>query len=149
MKYTTTITFLAVILWSCNAPLVVSPIEKTAIKITPPDFNFLATSPFDFVYANQSQTYFLPIELYLRPFAGVSDTTSFVFEFGSSKYGQLNILNDALLPGDKIKIQYGDFNKFRLIPSYQSVLPGEHSLAFSVSARGIKKSSTLKINAKN
>ena len=135
--------------WSCNENIDLIPAEPKTKQFVVPDFNFIATAPYDFVYPNPKQMYVLPIELYLRPFEGVHDTTSFIFEFGSTQYAQLLILKDTLYPGDKKRIQYSDFNKFRLIPTYQSVITGEHALTFSVTSSGIKKNSTLKISAKN
>jgi hypothetical protein len=137
-------------IWSCNKTIEVSPSTSlTMDKTIVPDYNFLATTAYDFVYPNSNQTFILPIELYLRPFEGVRDTTNFVLEYDSNKYGQLVILKDTLFPGDKIRIKYADFTKFRLVPTYYTVVSGEHSLSFSISTSGIRKSSTLKINAKN
>lgn len=136
------------ILWSCNKTIEVTPKTATVNKTIVPDFNFLASAAYDFVYPNVKQTYVLPLELYLRPFDGVRDTTSFVLEFGSSQYAQLMILKDTLLPGDKIKIYYSDFNKFRMMPIYQSVISGEHTLNFSITSSNVKKSASIKISAK-
>lgn len=149
MKNLLSLFILILTMSSCNESIGVSPFTKTSNSLRVPDYNFLATTAFDFVYPNTNQTYTLPIELYLRPFEGVQDTTSFVLEFGSTKYAQLLILKDTLLPGDKLKIRYSDFSKFRLLPTYQSVISGEHALTFSVTSATIKKASTVKIIAKN
>jgi hypothetical protein len=150
MKKLVIVSLLIPTIWSCNRTIEVTPITSHRVdNAIVPDFNFLATAAYDFVYPNPNQTFILPIELYLRPFEGVQDATNFVLEYDSNKYGQLVILKDTLLPGDKIRIKYSDFTKFLLVPTYQTIVSGEHSLSFSISSSGTRKRSTLKINAKN
>lgn len=117
-------------------PVVVPPVVQT------PDFNFMATSPYDFLVPSQN-AYLTAIELYNRPFSNVNDSTEFVLSFTSSNFSTFVIQGDTLRSGDKIKLRYSDFKNYRLGGVYYSSSIGTHLLTFNLSSEKASKSSQI------
>lgn len=144
----TTAFLLLISILGCNKTIEVTPIEKEAVTILQPDYNFIATSVYDIIYPDNNFRYKMPIELYVRPFENVNDNTNFVLEFSSSKYSSFVVNNDTLYSGDKIKLQYKQFKNFRLFGAYYSLISGTHNLDFKLISEKVSKPYQIVIIAK-
>lgn len=140
--------FFLISIGACNKAIDVVPIEKQVPIVSPPDFNFVATSAYDIVYLDNNFRYKMPIELYVRPFENVNDNTNFILEFSSNKFSTFTVNNDTLYSGDKIKLQYKQFKNFRLFGQYHSLTVGSHNLEFKLVSDKISKVSQIVVVAK-
>jgi hypothetical protein len=88
---------------SCNNDVILTPLsdvptdEAENIVNPTPDFNFVSTPAFRTAFKDQNFRYSMPVQLYVRPFVNVTDTTQFTLLYNTNKFAQLIVLGDTLL----------------------------------------------------
>lgn len=134
--------------FGCNKTLDVTPLDKTVVSDTLPDFNFISTSAYDFAYPDKDGVYKSLIELYVRPFEGVNRNSNLILSFTSNKYSSFIIDQDTLYSGDKIKVSYDQFLNYRKYGVYRTPYNGLHQLDFQISINNVIKKSHSTIEMK-
>lgn len=136
---------------SCNNDVILTPLsdvptdEAGNIVNPTPDFNFVSTPAFRTAFKDQNFRYSMPVQLYVRPFVNVTDTTQFTLLYNTNKFAQLIVLGDTLLPGDKKRLTYGQFSNYRIVSTYTSSNEGPHDVMLSMTANRITKQSDFKL----
>lgn len=149
MKSVRLFLFLSIVAISCNSSIEVTPIkEETGQLDLKPDFNFLAKESSKSLLPNDDFIYRQVIQLYLRPFENVSGSDVVTLLFESDAFSELEISDKVLLPGDKLIINYADFDNYRLFVRYTTREVSSQTVSFSASIRGINKKSTVTFTTK-
>ncbi len=146
MKYPT-LFLLGTLFMACSRDIPIEPINNANQALPQPDYNFLSTPAYPVVYRNEAARYVMPVQLYLRPFEHVTDSTQFVLLYDSDKYAQLVMLGDTLFPGDKKRVRYGEFINHRLVAVYTTQTAGNHNVKLAMSARQVTKDSNFQFRA--
>jgi hypothetical protein len=142
-------TFLSLI--SCNNEVILTPLsdvpadDSGSIVNPTPDFNFVSTPAFRTTFKDQNFRYSMPVQLYVRPFINVTDTTQFTLLYNTNKFAQLIVLGDTLLPGDKKRLTYGQFSNYRIVSTYTSLNEGPHDVKLSMTANRVTKQSDFQL----
>lgn len=129
-------------LLSCNKSIGVNPNEQSS------DFNFIATSAYDFIYPNADFEYKMPIELYVRPTETLSENTNLTLTFTSNQSSQFVLNADTLLSGDKLNLKYKDFKNYRVLGHYITFGKGNQAIDFQIAIGKSTKSSKVALVAR-
>ena len=111
---------------SCSKSVGVNPNEQSS------DFNFVATSAYDFIYPNADFDYIMPVELYVRPVENLNENTTLSLTFSSNQSSKFVINSDTLLSGDKVNLKYKDFKNYRIIGRYITYGKGNQNVDFQI-----------------
>lgn len=129
-------------LLSCNKSIGVNPNEQSS------DFNFIATSAYDFIYPNADFDYIMPVELYVRPVENLNENTTLSLTFSSNQSSKFVINSDTLLSGDKLNLKYKDFKNYRIIGRYITFGKGNQIIDFQIAIGKSTKSSKVALVAR-
>lgn len=129
-------------LLSCNKSIGVNPNEQSS------DFNFIATSAYDFIYPNADFEYKMPIELYIRPTETLPENTNLTLTFTSNQSSQFVLNSDTLLSGDKLNLKYRDFKNYRVLGHYITFGKGNQAIDFQIAIGKSTKSSKVVLEAR-
>lgn len=148
-KLTLLFLFISVVTVSCTSGIEVTPIrEQTGIPDLIPDFNFLAKEGSKSLLPNNDFVYRQVIQLYLRPFENVTSSDKVTLLFESDAFSELEITGVVLLPGDKLLLDYAQFDENRLFVRYTTKEVSSQTVSFSASIRGVTKKSTVSFTTK-
>lgn len=147
IRYTILLILLFNIIIGCQKEIDVSPIIQTTEEKIITDYNFQAISAYDFMLKDTNNSYSVPIQLYLRPFSGVTDNSDVIIQYNSNIFSEFYIENDTLRSGDKKKLKYKDWNKYKKIGIYKSLNAGTHNINFIIECQKVTKNYSLTINA--
>ena len=127
---------------SCSKSVDVNPNEQSS------DFNFVATSAYDFIYPNADFDYIMPVELYVRPVETLNENTTLSLTFNSNQSSKFVINSDTLLSGDKVNLRYKDFKNYRVLGRYITYGKGNQNIDFQIVIGKTSKSSKIVLVAK-
>lgn len=127
---------------SCSKSVGVNPNEQSS------DFNFVATSAYDFIYPNADFDYIMPVELYVRPVENLNENTTLSLTFSSNQSSKFVINSDTLLSGDKVNLKYKDFKNYRIIGRYITYGKGNQNVDFQISIGKTTKASKIALVAR-
>lgn len=127
---------------SCSKSVGVNPNEQSS------DFNFVATSAYDFIYPNADFDYIMPVELYVRPVENLNENTTLSLTFSSNQPSKFVINSDTLLSGDKLNLKYKDFKNYRLIGRYITYGKGNQNVDFQIAIGKTTKASKIALVAR-
>lgn len=127
---------------SCSKSVGVNPNEQSS------DFNFVATSAYDFIYPNADFDYIMPVELYVRPVENLNEKTTLSLTFSSNQSSKFVINSDTLLSGDKVNLKYKDFKNYRVLGRYITYGKGNQNVDFQIAIGKTNKSSKIALVAK-
>lgn len=127
---------------SCSKSVGVNPNEQSS------DFNFVATSAYDFIYPNADFDYIMPVELYVRPVESLNENTTLSLTFSSNQSSKFVINSDTLLSGDKLNLKYKDFKNYRLIGRYITYGKGNQNVDFQIAIGKTTKASKIALVAR-
>lgn len=127
---------------SCSKSVGVNPNEQSS------DFNFVATSAYDFIYPNADFDYIMPVELYVRPVENLNENTTLSLTFSSNKSSKFVINSDTLLSGDKVNLKYKDFKNYRVLGRYITYGKGNQNIDFQIAIGKTSKSSKIVLVAR-
>lgn len=127
---------------SCSKSVGVNPNEQSS------DFNFVATSAYDFIYPNADFDYIMPVELYVRPVENLNENTTLSLTFSSNQSSKFVINSDTLLSGDKVNLKYKDFKNYRVLGRYITYGKGNQNVDFQIAIGKISKSSKINLVAR-
>lgn len=127
---------------SCSKSVGVNPNEQSS------DFNFVATSAYDFIYPNADFDYIMPVELYVRPVENLNENTTLSLAFSSNQSSKFVINSDTLLSGDKLNLKYKDFKNYRLIGRYITYGKGNQNVDFQIAIGKTTKASKIALVAR-
>lgn len=122
---------------SCSKSVGVNPNEQSG------DFNFVATSAYDFIYPNADFDYIMPVELYVRPVENLNENTTLSLTFSSNQSSKFAINSDTLLSGDKLNLKYKDFKNYRIIGRYITYGKGNQNVDFQIAIGKTTKDSKI------
>ena len=127
---------------SCSKSVGVNPNEQSS------DFNFVATSAYDFIYPNADFDYIMPVELYVRPVENLNENTTLSLTFSSNQSSKFVINSDTLLSGDKLNLKYKDFKNYRIIGRYITYGKGNQNVDFQIAIGKTTKASKIALVAR-
>lgn len=127
---------------SCSKSVGVNPNEQSS------DFNFVATSAYDFIYPNADFDYIMPVELYVRPVENLNENTTLSLTFSSNQSSKFVLNSDTLLSGDKLNLKYKDFKNYRIIGRYITYGKGNQNIDFQIAIGKTSKSSKIALVAR-
>lgn len=127
---------------SCSKSVGVNPNEQSS------DFNFVATSAYDFIYPNADFDYIMPVELYVRPVENLNENTTLSLTFSSNQSSKFVINSDTLLSGDKLNLKYKDFKNYRVIGRYITFGKGNQNVDFQIAIGKTTKASKIALVAR-
>lgn len=127
---------------SCSKSVGVNPNEQSS------DFNFVATSAYDFIYPNADFDYIMPVELYVRPVENLHENTTLSLTFSSNQSSKFVINSDTLLSGDKVNLKYKDFKNYRVLGRYITYGKGNQDIDFQIAIGKTSKSSKIALVAR-
>lgn len=127
---------------SCSKSVGVNPNEQSS------DFNFVATSAYDFIYPNADFDYIMPVELYVHPVENLNENTSLSLTFTSNQSSKFVINSDTLLSGDKLNLKYKVFKNYRIIGRYITYGKGNQNVDFQIAIGKTTKASKIALVAR-
>ncbi|WP_435357787.1 hypothetical protein [Emticicia sp. SJ17W-69] len=127
---------------SCSKSVGVNPNEQSS------DFNFVATSAYDFIYPNADFDYIMPVELYVRPVENLNENTTLSLTFNSNQSSKFVINSDTLLSGDKVNLKYKDFKNYRVLGRYITYGKGNQNVEFQIAIGKTTKASKIALLAR-
>lgn len=127
---------------SCSKSVGVNPNEQSS------DFNFVATSAYDFIYPNADFDYIMPVELYVRPVENLNENTTLSLTFSSNQSSKFVINSDTLLSGDKLNLKYKDFKNYRIIGRYITYGKGNQNVDFQIAIGKTTKATKIALVAR-